>query len=180
MMPERPVFGPPDRRDLHMGQRYTRWAIWGCGVVVLVGVLLFAGMLLVMARNPGLLRDAEHAQACYEHMDEVAGALQRYQKDKGKAPASLDDLYPTYLAKREYLLCPNDPTASTHTSYLIRPGVAMGTGSAVLAYCPHHPNRFTMGRPIAGGSNLVPLIRQDGSTDRVPMSDAELKALGGR
>lgn len=164
MTPPRQEFGPPAGRDLHMSRRYTRWALWGCMIVILGLVLMFAGYMVYMFRNPGVLRTAESLAECQAKLHEVAGALDRYNKDTGHMPASLEELYPTYLPDKANLRCPADKVTASGTSYILRPGVKWGEGTDVVVYCPHHPAPRAL-QQLAGAKpiNMVPVILQDGS-----------------
>lgn len=167
MTPAEPVFGPPRNRDLHLGQRYTRWAMWGCMALVLVGALVIGGYFVVLFRNPKVWRAAENLARCQARLQQVSGALGRYNEDKGRLPTKLEDLYPIYLADKVNLRCPADTVNTTPSSFVLRPGVSWGKGNAVLVYCPHHPARNLMpGRAAAESGNIVPVILQNGRVDR--------------
>jgi hypothetical protein len=106
--------GRPPRRDLNLTQRYSRWALWGCVTLVLVMLLLGGGFLIVWMQRPSFgrwMRYQENLTICQEHVAAVAGALGRYHADKGRMPARLQDLYPTYLSDPDSLYCPSDPAA---------------------------------------------------------------------
>lgn len=179
MPPERPVFAPSGR-EMHYGRRYTRWALWGCAGLVLALLLLFLGFMLVMLKGPNgeaLLTETEHVGICREHLTQVAGALDRYHKDKGRAPANLMELYPTYLADKSNLRCPSDPTQEA-VSYVYRPGVPWGKGDDIAVYCPHHK----LPVPIRGVSEsdqpyILLFIRQDGQVAQVSTTLSQIKAL---
>lgn len=167
MTPEEPVFGPPGGRDLYLSRRYTRWAMWGCFTLVLAGALMFAAFFIMMLKDPKVWRAAENLARCQARLQEVSGALGRYNEDKGHLPAKLEDLYPTYLADKVNLRCPSDPVNGTASSFVFRTGVPWGDGNAVLVYCPHHPARNLMpGKAGTESGNVVPLIYQNGRVDR--------------
>jgi len=192
--PDRPVFGPPagSRRshDLNLPRRYSRWALWGCFTLVLSGLLLGAGFLLVTMQQPDfrkVVKSWEARAECHRNLSEVSGALDRYHTDKGRLPARLEELYPTYITEREYLYCPEDPAspygpgkrprATAGSSYMIRPGVSWGNGKETVVLCPHHEN------PVAGPDGpqeerpqFIPVIREDGSVYAIMGRPSEVLA----
>lgn len=171
MTPPKQEFGPPAGRDLHLPQRYTRWAMWGCLVVVLGLVLMFAGYMVYLFENPSVMRTAESLAKCQTKLHEVAGALDRYNNDTGHLPSSLDELYPTYLPDKANLRCPADLAPTNHSSYVLRKGLKWGEGTEVVVYCPHHPAPPALQR-LAGAKrvNMVPVILQDGSDGQRALS----------
>jgi hypothetical protein len=47
---------------------------------------------------------------CTRHLQTIGRALAAYERDKGRPPAQLSDLYPRYLANKALLHCPADPS----------------------------------------------------------------------
>lgn len=174
-----PVFAPPGR-DMQYGRRYARWAIWGCGGLALALLLLFLGFMLVLLKGPNgkaLLTENENLIVCQEHLTAVAGALNRYETDKGRLPARLLDLYPTYLADKKDLRCPSDPVQE-EVSYRYRPGMSWGEGDGVVAFCPHHQLPVTLrGLPDKDRPYVVLYIRQDGRVGRMSATPAQIKEM---
>lgn len=177
--PDHPVFAPPSR-DPQYGRRYARWAIWGCGGLVLALLLLFLGFMLVLLKGPNgkaLITETENVAICREHMVEVSGALDRYHKDKGKAPVRLEDLYPTYLADKANLHCPSDPK-DEEVSYIYRPKLPWGKGEKIVAFCPYHRLPVPLsGMPESDQPYIVLYIRQDGRVDRMSATKSQIDVL---
>jgi hypothetical protein len=168
---------------MQYGRRYARWAMWGCAGLLLACALLFVGFLLVTLQRPegkNLLTASEHVAECREHLIRVAGALDRYHKDKGKAPARLEDLYPTYLANKADLHCPADSRTDA-TSYVYRPAIPWGKGDDIVVYCPHHPLPMKIrGVAAADLPYILLFIRQDGRVDRKSATISQIRALTGK
>jgi hypothetical protein len=145
--------------------------MWGCLFVFLGLVLMFAGYMVYLLKNPAVMRAAESLAQCQTRLHEVAGALDRYNADTGHMPATLDDLYPAYLKDKSNLRCPADISKSSGSSYVLRPGVKWGQGSDVVVYCPHHPAPAAL-QKLAGAKpmHMVPVILQDGSDGQKALS----------
>ena len=52
---------------------------------------------------------------CKTHLLAIGRALKAYQRDHGKSPALLSDLYPKYISDKRLFHCPVDPTRGTAT-----------------------------------------------------------------
>jgi hypothetical protein len=163
-----------------MGRRYARWAFWGCAGLLLAALLLTLGFLLVLMSRPegkNFLHASEQVAICREHLIKVTGALDRYHKDKGVAPARLEDLYPTYLSDKADLHCPADAGKDT-TSYVYRPSIPWGEGGDIVVYCPHHLVPKIGGLSEEDRPYVLQFIRQNGDVGRQSATISQIEALG--
>jgi hypothetical protein len=129
------------RMDLDIPGRLTKWALWGCVSVMVVGLFLLLGFALVMVGTPlgrSRLQRLDEIRDCRDRLSEVAGALGRYVTVEGNLPPTLETLHPEYLRNPLNLRCPADPVEGVDASFNYRPEAGWGDPEVTVVFCPHH------------------------------------------
>ncbi len=93
-------------------------------LALLMIVALGAGYVVLLRGSPqgkGVIEQARLTGDCaWQHMMPLSEAARRYHRDKGRYPAHIEDVYPTYLVNKAALHCPADrrrPLPSTSYEY---------------------------------------------------------------
>src|SRR5207249_8519135 len=79
---------------------------------ILMLSLWMAGTLLLPAEGAPPASEQTLAP-CTAHLEQIGRALEAYQKEQGRLPAHLSDLYPKYLSDKTVFHCPADATSGT-------------------------------------------------------------------
>jgi hypothetical protein len=115
----------------------------GCLITTAVVLLLFMVAVYYFSRLPSV----QSIQRCEANMQQIAGAISRYEDVTGRRPADLAALKKEYLPKGTTLRCPLDRSPGDTPSYAYHPDAGDGD---VMLECDRHKLRGDM-----PGSRLV-------------------------
>lgn len=112
-----------------------------CLIVVIVGLALVIWTVTLVTRNPAIKRAYNQSKLvvqCQMNLQEIGGALERYSKRNGQYPGTLDELYPSFITKKEILHCPSDPRPKNTVSYEYHQPAMDAPGSFTVVECKRH------------------------------------------
>jgi type II secretory pathway pseudopilin PulG len=113
----------------------------GCLALIIVAFLSGLWIARLVTKNPVMHKvwsESQRIAQCQLQLQEIGGALDRYNSRNGKYPASLDELYPVFLEKKETLHCPSAPGPKDTPSYEYTPPDANTPADAAVAVCNLH------------------------------------------